>query len=176
MLKEVKESKWKLLSVGESVYHKQGGGDNMYNLKFVSVDYDKKGNELSYGYFEAVYSLENPDDEYSKDNPPIGKLLERDTDFVNMGTYNYGGNAISHIGNDVIPYNIVFGKGNVGEDAGFIIPKDYKIFKDNALSNEHVTYINNFMDLYNIFNVDKETIEKINLSQENIMEFIRGLK
>ncbi len=83
MLKEVKEGKWKLLPANKSLFHKQGDGND---IKFVSVDYDENGKELTYGYFEAVYSLENPDDEYSKDNPPIGKLLERDTDFVNMGT------------------------------------------------------------------------------------------
>ena len=35
MLKETKEGKWKLLPVGGSLYHKQGDGNNMYNLKFV---------------------------------------------------------------------------------------------------------------------------------------------
>ncbi|MBS5794388.1 MAG: hypothetical protein KIC92_06465 [Clostridiales bacterium] len=70
MLKETKQGKWKLLPVGGSVYHKQGEGNNMYNLKFVSIDYDENGKELDYGYFEAVYSLENPNETYTEKNPP----------------------------------------------------------------------------------------------------------
>ena len=89
MLKEAKKGNWQLLPVGESLYHKQGENGEMYNLKFVSVDYDENGEELKYGYFEAVYSLENPNQEYTKDNPPKGILLDRYNDFINMGTYNY---------------------------------------------------------------------------------------
>ena len=116
MLKEAKEGKWKLLPVNEAIFHKQGGGNNMYNLKFVSVDYDENGKELRYGYFEAIYSLENPNDVYTKENPPKGILLDRYKDFINMGTYNYGNSSpIIHGVNDVVPYNIL-DFGNVGEE------------------------------------------------------------
>ena len=134
MLKEAKEGKWKLLPVGGSLYHKQGDGNNMYNLKFVSIDYDEQGNELEYGYFEAVYSLENPNDIYTKENPPKGILLDRDNDFINMGTYNYGNEGfINHSFKDVVPYNVINGLGNVGEDVKILVPNDWRgeSFKDD---------------------------------------------
>ena len=150
MLKEAKEGKWKLLPAGESIYHKQGDGNNMYNLKFVSIDYDEQGNELTYGYFEAVYSLENPNDIYTKENPPKGILLDRDNDFINMGTYNYGNEGfINHSFKDVVPYNVINGLGNVGEDVKFIVPND---------------------------NLDKTEKEKANLNQEKIRDYIERIE
>ena len=126
MLKETKQGKWKLLPVGGSVYHKQGEGNNMYNLKFVSIDYDENGKELDYGYFEAVYSLENPNETYTEENPPRGVLLDREKDFINMGTYNYGNDTISHTFKDVLPYNGINGMGNVGEDVRLLIPNHWR--------------------------------------------------
>ncbi|WP_250277177.1 hypothetical protein [[Clostridium] colinum] len=158
MLKEVKEGKWKLLPVGASVYHKQGEGNNIYNLKFVSVDYDENGKELDYGYFEAVYSLENPNEKYTKENLPKGILLDRDTDFINMGTYNYGNDGISHTFKDVFPYNSINGMGNVGEDTLFLIPNDYELFIKDKLNN--LIPLDDIQKVYNI--------------QEKIINFIKG--
>lgn len=61
------------------------GNNGEYNLKFVSSD----------GIFEAVYNKD-------------GKLLNRNTDPINMGTYNYASPneqlGIYHVIYDVIPY------------------------------------------------------------------------
>lgn len=74
---------WVLLSDAESVYHRQGPG-NENNLKFVSAD----------GNMEAVFY-------------PSGVLV---TDPVNLGTYNFYGprpwysSGLLHLGADVAPY------------------------------------------------------------------------
>ena len=159
MLKEVKEEKWKLVSVGEAVYHKQGDGNNMYNLKFVSVDYDESGKQIKYGYFEAVYTLENPNDMYTKENPPKGILLDRDKDFINMGTYNYGGNTFSHTIKDVLPYNGINGMGNVGEDTILLLPNDYELF-----------FKDKFKDI-----ISTEDIEEVYKNEEKIKNFIKEM-
>lgn len=59
------ENKWRLLPVGQSIYHMYGK-DGEYNLKFVSAD----------GLFEGVYDK-------------AGNLLTELNDPINMGTYNY---------------------------------------------------------------------------------------
>lgn len=46
-----KESKWKLFLIVISIYHKQCDRNNIHNLKFISVNYDKNGKEFDYGYF-----------------------------------------------------------------------------------------------------------------------------
>ena len=150
ILKEAKKGNWKLLPVGESLFHKQGSNDAIYNLKFVSVDYDENGEEFLYGYFEAVYSLENPNQEYTKDNPPKGILLDRDNDFINMVTYNYGNNSgVVHTLKDVAPYNILENLGNVGEEVKIVIPNginsNIKILIQKEALDEVQENINNYI-------------------------------
>ena len=78
------EKKWRLLPVGQSIYHMYGK-DGEYNLKFVSAD----------GLFEGVYDK-------------AGNLLTELNDPINMGTYNYcdPANAIQHGLFDVWPYEL----------------------------------------------------------------------
>lgn len=78
----VLEKKWRLLPVGQSIYHMYGK-DGEYNLKFVSAD----------GLFEGVYDK-------------AGNLLTESNDPINMGTYNYcdPANIIQHGLLDVWPY------------------------------------------------------------------------
>ncbi len=159
MLKETKQGKWKLLPVGGSVYHKQGEGNNMYNLKFVSIDYDENGKELDYGYFEAAYSLENSNETYTEKNPPRGVLIDREKDFINMGTYNYGGNTFFHTIKDVIPYNGINGMGNTGEDTLLLLPNDYELF---------------FKDKFKKL-IPTEDIEKVYKNEEEIKKFIERI-
>ncbi len=103
--------------------------------------------------------MENPNEEYSLENLSVGKLLDRDTDFVNMGTYNYG-NRSDHFLRDMVPYNGLNSKGNTGEGAGFFIPADDELFWKNVFR----------------IGSNKEEIEKINLSQENILKFMEALE
>lgn len=60
---------------------------------------------------------------------PKGTLLDRDKDFINMGTYNYGGDWGSHTSSDVFTYNVLFGKGNVGENVQRPVLLDDEILK-----------------------------------------------
>lgn len=77
--------RWRLLSVGNSMYHMQGN-DGIYNLKFVSAD----------GFCEAVYNKN-------------GILLTEKNDPVNMGTFNYAAGIRefnAHQRYDIAPYLI----------------------------------------------------------------------
>lgn len=82
------DKKWKLLPASESIYHMFGEGGE-FNLKFVSAD----------GIFEGVYN-------------ESGQLVTESTEpngGINMGTYNYGTNKLSHLNYDVLPYgDLVF--------------------------------------------------------------------
>ena len=75
--------KWRLLTVGNSIYHLQGK-DGIYNLKFLSPD----------GFCEAVYNKK-------------GVLLNENNDPVNMGTFNYAAGMSmkgAHKKFDIDPY------------------------------------------------------------------------
>ena len=89
-----KDKKWRLLCFENTAYHMIGGGDEFYNLKFVSYD----------GIFEAVYDK-------------AGRLLTKDNPVsrINMGTYNYSDPANSKMHGilDVATYSIY---GNVDPD------------------------------------------------------------
>ena len=79
------KEKWKLLSIGNSLYHMYGE-DGLFNTKFISDEGE--------GKYEGVYNKE-------------GLLLAEENDPVNMGTYNYSSttvNAILHFGLDMLPY------------------------------------------------------------------------
>ncbi len=79
------KEKWKLLSIGNSLYHMYGE-DGLFNTKFISNEGE--------GKYEGVYNKE-------------GLLLAAENDPVNMGTYNYSSitvNAILHFGLDMLPY------------------------------------------------------------------------
>jgi hypothetical protein len=98
MISSAQGGEWKLLDAANSQYHMYGE-DGKYNLKFVSKD----------GIFEAVYDKE-------------GKLLSRDNDPINMGTYNYSNPSllIDHGIYDVLPYTF---RGNAGEKTA--APQNY---------------------------------------------------
>ena len=79
------KEKWKLLSIGNSLYHMYGE-DGLFNTKFISNEGE--------GKYEGVYNKE-------------GLLLAEENDPVNMGTYNYSSatiNALLHLTLDMIPY------------------------------------------------------------------------
>lgn len=81
------KEKWKLLPIGQSLYHMYGE-DGVFNTKFISNEGE--------GKYEGVYNKE-------------GLLLAEGNDPVNMGTYNYSSatvNAILHFGLDMLPYYI----------------------------------------------------------------------
>lgn len=79
------KGKWKLLSIGNSLYHMYGE-DGLFNTKFISNDGE--------GKYEGVYNKE-------------GLLLTEENDPRNMGTYNYCGPTVDFILHgilDVAPY------------------------------------------------------------------------
>ena len=79
---------WKKLSFIKSVYQKkttEETPDGIFNPKYVSAD----------GHFEVVLTRS-------------GVILDENTDYVNMGTYNYyspHNQAALHVQYDVDPYN-----------------------------------------------------------------------
>ena len=115
------EKKWRLLPVGQSIYHMYGK-DGEYNLKFVSAD----------GLFEGVYDK-------------AGNLLTELNDPINMGTYNNcdPANAIQHALLDVWPYD------NWGNVPGVLKPElpfgNTDKFNANKDAQKHYDNIKNQM-------------------------------
>ncbi len=102
------KEKWKLLPIGQSLYHMYGE-DGVFNTKFISDEGE--------GKYEGVYNKE-------------GLLLAEENDPVNMGTYNYSSatvNFVLHLALDMVPY---YEWGNVkGYEAGK--KRDKKDFYSN---------------------------------------------
>ncbi len=95
-IKEITDAGMKQASEGESVFHRQGEG-NENNLKFTSKvaeeeNFIQKNITNRYGKYEVVVKP-NGDGTYT-----------HVSDEINMGTLNKGNNPLSHVIKDIAPY------------------------------------------------------------------------